>query len=82
MLRMVLDCSPQHLEQIQKTLADYRQKHGICYDLFKSPAALMTCYTPAFADGQHVHFIDGADGGYAMAAKQLKAQLKEDLAKN
>jgi hypothetical protein len=23
-----------------------------------------------------VHFIDGADGGYALAAKQLEAQLK------
>ena len=23
----------------------------------------------------HVHFIDGGDGGFAVAAKQLKAQL-------
>ncbi|HXB98558.1 MAG TPA: DUF3095 family protein, partial [bacterium] len=26
--------------------------------------------------GQHIHFVDGGDGGYAMAAKQLKAQIK------
>jgi hypothetical protein len=26
-----------------------------------------------------VHFIDGADGGYALAALQLKAQLQTTL---
>ncbi len=26
--------------------------------------------------GEHVHFIDGPDGGYAMAAVQLKAQMR------
>jgi hypothetical protein len=25
---------------------------------------------------RHVHFIDGADGGYALAALQLKGQLQ------
>jgi hypothetical protein len=24
-----------------------------------------------------VHFVDGSDGGYALAARQLKAQLAE-----
>jgi len=27
-------------------------------------------------EGNHVHFVDGADGGYAMAARPLKAALK------
>jgi hypothetical protein len=27
-------------------------------------------------DGNHLHFVDGAEGGYALAAKQLKAQLQ------
>jgi hypothetical protein len=35
----------------------------------------MTCYVRAYA-ADHVHFVDGADGGYALAAKQLKAQLR------
>jgi hypothetical protein len=25
---------------------------------------------------QHLHFVDGSDGGYALAARQLKEQLK------
>ena len=36
----------------------------------------MTCQFDAFAEGKHMHFIDGGDGGYAMAAKGLKMQLK------
>jgi len=27
--------------------------------------------------GNHIHFVDGSDGGYAMAAKGLKKQLAE-----
>jgi hypothetical protein len=36
----------------------------------------MTCLVFSLAQGRHVHFIDGADGGYALAARQLKAQLQ------
>jgi hypothetical protein len=27
--------------------------------------------------GQQVHFVDGADGGYALAAKDMKQRMKE-----
>jgi Protein of unknown function (DUF3095) len=27
------------------------------------------------SDNQHIHFIDGADGGYALAAAQMKKDL-------
>ena len=36
----------------------------------------MTCFLQKLEDGKHIHFIDGGDGGYAIAAKQLKAQIK------
>jgi len=32
----------------------------------------MTCIVPSIADSSHVHFVDGASGGYALAAKRLK----------
>ena len=41
-------------------------------------AALMTCFVRSY-QGNHVHFVDGSNGGYALAAKQLKAQLAEAL---
>ncbi len=50
---------------------------SIYYSLHTSSSALMTCYVQSMAHGGHIHFIDGGDGGYAMAAKQLKEQMKE-----
>lgn len=32
-----------------------------------------TCFTPSVTRSDHVHFIDGAGGGYASAALALKA---------
>lgn len=75
MLRMVLDCTPhQHLALVD-LLEKGRAAGDIAYGLYASPQALMTCLLQSMSDGGHIHFIDGSDGGYAMAAKQLKAQL-------
>jgi hypothetical protein len=35
----------------------------------------MTCFVPSVLTSDHVHFVDGAGGGYASAAKQLNAQM-------
>jgi hypothetical protein len=39
-------------------------------------SGVITCFAKNCKD-QHIHFIDGGDGGYAMAARQLKAQLSK-----
>ena len=79
MLRMVLDCTPKQIERIEKFLDERFQKGEIYYGLHTANDALMTCFVHAPTDGEHVHFIDVSDGGYAMAAKQLKAQNKNGL---
>ena len=33
----------------------------------------MTCIVPSFMRDDHLHFVDGADGGYTRAALALKA---------
>lgn len=76
MLRMVIDCTPDQLQRIRAWLEDRRGAGTLAYGIHESAHALMTCYVPSAKDGGHVHFIDGGDGGYAMAAKELKAQLK------
>lgn len=77
MLRMILDCSHAEVQSIEKYFAELYQQQKIFYGLFCSDTSLMTCFVPDVSDGKHIHFIDGGDGGYAMAAKQLKAQMKK-----
>lgn len=78
-LRMVIDISREQLEAITQYLESLRNEGHIYYGLHRSSDSLMTCYVDDVHEGNHVHFIDGADGGYAIAAKQLKAQTQQDL---
>lgn len=75
-LRLVLDCSDSQADEIRTFLENLHQRGEICYGLHESGEALMTCFVYGVDDGKHIHFVDGGDGGYAMAAKQYKEQLK------
>jgi hypothetical protein len=75
-LRMVVDVDAQELGQIREFLEAEHQRGVLVYGVHVAGASLMTCAISAY-QGNHVHFIDGADGGYALAAKQLKAQIKK-----
>lgn len=75
MVRMVIDCSPEEADQIEALLEDKRQKGLLSYGVHRSHACLMTCYVESPTQGNHIHYIDGDDGGYTAAARQLKRQL-------
>jgi len=75
MLRLVLDCSAEEVAAIRALLDGLHAEGRLCYGLHEADAALMTCLVFNLAEGQHIHFVDGADGGFAVAAKGLKAQL-------
>ena len=77
MLRMILDCSPEQIARIRACLEELHRGGRIYYGLHESDHALMTCFVDGLTDGEHVHFVDGGDGGYALAAKGLKAQVGE-----
>jgi hypothetical protein len=76
-LRLVVDCSPEQIAPMREFLEGLRKKGEIHYGLHVSDKSLITCYVRSTDPGQHIHFVDGGDGGYAMAAKELKAQIKE-----
>lgn len=76
MLRMIVDCSDGQKREIETFFSEMHRRGEIFYGLHSSENALMTCYVHSIDDGQHIHFIDGGNGGYALAAKQLKEQLK------
>ena len=74
-LRMVIDGSEAQYLELQDFLEGQRRRGRLVYGLHKSSAALLTCIVFSY-NQNHVHFVDGSDGGYAMAARGLKEQMK------
>ena len=73
-LKIVIDSSPNaRIEWITYLEKLYHEKQ-IYYGVHVSDRALITCLLHE-GSAREVHFIDAADGGYAMAAKQLKEQM-------
>lgn len=76
-LRMVVDVDDATRQALERDLQEFRDAGRIAYGTFASSEALITCIIQNF-ETRHVHFVDGGNGGYALAAKQLKAQLSEN----
>jgi hypothetical protein len=72
-LRMILDCTPELERALTQRLSAAASAGLVRYGLHRQDAAMMTCFTPSALRSDHVHFIDGARGGYASAATALKA---------
>jgi hypothetical protein len=72
-LRMILDCTPELELALTQRLVQAASAGVARYGLHRQDAAMMTCFTPSALRSDHVHFIDGARGGYASAATALKA---------
>jgi hypothetical protein len=72
-LRMILDCTEELERALAELLAKAASARIVRYGLHRQDAAMMTCFTPSVMRSDHVHFIDGARGGYASAATALKA---------
>lgn len=75
MLRMIIDCTEAQTAEIRILLEDFRAAGRLYYGLFEADASLMTCFVSSVKNEGHIHFIDGANGGYALAAKELKSQM-------
>jgi hypothetical protein len=72
-LRFVIDVTPAQKRALTACLESRSLKGQVVFGIHSSREALMTCLVFSH-QGNHVHFIDGGDGGYAMAAKQMKEQ--------
>ena len=74
-LKMTLDLDSEAFGRIEERLLR-AEKAGICrFGLHRQNSALMTCIVASPLQRDHIHFIDGAQGGYAMAAANLKAKV-------
>jgi hypothetical protein len=71
-LRLTLDCTPALADALERRLEAAGAAGIARFGLHRQPAAIMTCITPSVQDSRHVHFVDGAAGGYASAVARLK----------
>jgi hypothetical protein len=70
-LKMTIDVDAAHLARIEMLLKQAQEKGVARYGLHRQSSALMTCFVPTPLSRDHMHFIDGAAGGYAVAASQI-----------
>jgi Protein of unknown function (DUF3095) len=72
-LRMVIDCTVALADEVEAELSKAAAAGTVRFGLHRQDKAMMTCFTPSPIQSNHVHFIDGALGGYTTAAVALKA---------
>lgn len=71
-LRMTLDGTPALADRLEARLEQAVVERVAEYGLHRQDAAIVTCFVPSVVGHDHVHFVDGATGGYAAAAMRLK----------
>lgn len=72
-LDMTIDCTADQADRIETILEGMEREGVIRFGIFRQSEALMTCIVPSYSEDNHLHFIDGAEGGYTAAARRLKA---------
>ena len=73
MLRIVLSCSEEEKDKLLAYLNDLEKNGSFRFGIHTSDAALVTCMIKEYS-GMHFHFVDGDDGGYAMAAIDMASK--------
>lgn len=73
-INTVMSGTQQQRKKLERFLEEMETAKKIVYGMFISNASIMSCYVRNMDDG-HIHFVDGANGGYTNAAKMLKAKI-------
>ncbi|MEO0750922.1 MAG: DUF3095 domain-containing protein [Pseudomonadota bacterium] len=71
-LKMTLDCDAETERRLLEILDKGTAEGVIRYGVHRQNEAMMTCIVPSIMTDNHVHFVDGAAGGYTEAARTLK----------
>lgn len=62
--------------RLQSALNGLEHQNEILYGLYVSKESVMSCYVRDLED-DHIHFVDGSDGGYTRAAALLKQKIRQ-----
>ena len=74
-LKLTIDCDEKTAREFRARLEEARDQGIIDFGLVEQEEALVTCIVPSILDDDHIHFVDGAAGGYTAAAKQMKQEM-------
>ncbi len=74
MIRMVISCSTTDRQRFEQYLREQHSMGRLNYGLHITDSALLTCLVFDRLN-RHFHFVDGSNGGYALAARAMKEQV-------
>ena len=71
-INTVISGTSEQRKDLLVYLDELEKANLIKYGHHVSGESIMSCYVKDMGTNQHIHFIDGGDGGYTKAANQLK----------
>lgn len=71
-IRMTLSLELPKIKELQAFLNKHRDAGHLKFGLSEQDKAVLTCFVPSITSDDHYHFMDGAGGGYAAAADNLR----------
>ncbi len=77
-LRFVASGTVQQRLDMTQFLNDEFSQKKLAYGVHPSFGSVVTCYVNSYQHN-HIHFVDGTDGGYAKASQELKNRRKQLL---
>ncbi|WP_234568400.1 DUF3095 family protein [Rhodohalobacter sp. 614A] len=74
-LRFVASGTKAERDEVETYLNQMFTDGKLNFGVHSSKSLIITCYVSNH-EKEHIHFVDGIDGGYAMASKKMKQQKK------
>ncbi len=74
-LREVISGSKNDRAELETYLQQLYLNYECVYGIHATDSALITCIINN-RSGDHLHFVDRSDGGYAAAAEKMKQQIR------
>lgn len=71
-INTVITGTSEQRKSLISFLDQLERSNKIKYGLYVSQESVMSCYVRNMSTAEHIHFVDGADGGYTRAANSLK----------
>ena len=73
-INTVISGTSQQRELLESALSKIESDGEILYGLYVSQESVMSCYVRNMND-RHIHFVDGAEGGYTKASGIIKQKI-------